>query len=131
MDKRYRWILWVLAGVGLALLGPALPLVVRAAPGAEATAAGKPLATGTAAPSPTSCALYFTDVPGSQPFYGPILCLACQGVLSGYEDATFRPNAGITRGQVAKLVANSAGFSDVIPAQQQTFADVAPASPFW
>jgi hypothetical protein len=36
----------------------------------------------------------------------------------------------VTRGQVAKIVANSADFQDPIPSTQQTFEDVAPGSTF-
>ena len=37
-----------------------------------------------------------------------------------------RPNGNATRGQISKIVANVAGFSD--PADTQVFEDVAPAS---
>jgi hypothetical protein len=45
-------------------------------------------------------------------FYAHIRCLACRGILSGYADGTFRPNNDITRGQIAKVVSNAAGFND-------------------
>jgi hypothetical protein len=108
-------------------------LALPQAGGAHAPSApvGHPPSGAPLSPTPTPCSLYFTDVPGSSPFYGPIVYLACQSVLSGYQDATFRPGLNITRGQTAKLVANSAGFADPIPSTQQTFADVLPADPFW
>ncbi len=37
----------------------------------------------------------------------------------------------MTRGQLSKIVANSAGLNDPIPAGQQQFADVQPGSPFY
>ena len=43
----------------------------------------------------------------------------------------FRPGNALTRGQVAKIVANAAGFTDTIPGTQQTFTDVPPSNPFW
>ena len=43
----------------------------------------------------------------------------------------FNGGANVTRGQVAKIVANAAGFSDAIPSTQQTFTDVPPSNPFW
>jgi hypothetical protein len=71
----------------------------------------------------------FTDVPVTDTFYANIRCLACRGIISGYADGTFRPNNNITRGQIAKMVANSAGFQE--PITGQTFEDVPPASPFY
>jgi hypothetical protein len=73
----------------------------------------------------------FSDVPPAQPFYPFIRCLACQGIAGGYSDGTFRPGANVTRGQVAKFVANAGGYTDDIPATRQTFRDVAPGSTFW
>jgi hypothetical protein len=77
----------------------------------------------------TTCAVSFTDVPASHTFYAYIYCLACGGVLSGYPDGTFRPANNITRGQIAKVVSNAAGFSD--PQTVQTFEDVPPGSTFF
>jgi hypothetical protein len=73
----------------------------------------------------------FTDVPPSAPFYAPILGLHARAGLSGYADGTFRPGADVTRGQVAKIVVQAAGYQDAIPADRQTFRDVLPGSPFW
>jgi hypothetical protein len=53
----------------------------------------------------------------------------CRGIISGYSDGTFRPNNDITRGQIAKIVSQSAGFSE--PAGSQLYEDVPPASPFF
>jgi hypothetical protein len=73
----------------------------------------------------------FTDVPPSAPFYAPILGLHTRAGLSGYADGMFRPGAAVTRGQVAKIVAQAAGYQDAIPADRQTFRDVPPGSVFW
>ena len=73
----------------------------------------------------------FTDVEPSNPFYTYIRCLACRGIVSGYADGTFRPATPVTRGQIAKIVADAAGFSDAIPSTQQTFEDVPHGNPFW
>jgi subtilisin len=51
--------------------------------------------------------------------------------VQGYPDGTYRPNAELTRGQAAKIIANSAGWDDIIPADQQTFNDVPTGSTFW
>ena len=49
--------------------------------------------------------LSFTDtaqIPGYASFY--IRTMAAQGILSGYAAGTFRPQASITRGQMAKIL---------------------------
>jgi hypothetical protein len=93
-----------------------------------------PTATGTpatATPTPGACAIQFTDVPVGSPFYSFIRCLVCEGIVSGYADNTFRPGNDVTRGQLAKFVSNAAGYTDTVPATQQTFTDVPPSHPFW
>jgi subtilisin family serine protease len=97
----------------------------------------------TATPTPIACTLQFTDVPPTNTFYPFVRCLACQGIISGYpcggtgepcnpsNDPYFRPNAYVTRGQLAKIVSESAGFDDEIPPSQWTFTDVPYGSTFW
>jgi hypothetical protein len=85
--------------------------------------------TNTPMPTPTACTLSFTDVPQSNAFYVHVRCLACRGILGGYSDGTFRPNNDITRGQLSKIVANSAGFNE--PVSGQTFQDVLIGSTFY
>ena len=106
---------------------------------------GTVVGTDTPAPtaSPTECALGFSDVPPGSTFHLYVICLACQGVISGYacgapgepcnnsNDPYFRPNNPVTRGQLAKIVSQSAGLNDPVPGTQQTFQDVPPASTFW
>ena len=49
--------------------------------------------------------LSFTDaaaIPSYAAYY--IQTMAAQGVISGYQDGTFRPGANITRGQMAKIL---------------------------
>ncbi|HEX9987568.1 MAG TPA: S-layer homology domain-containing protein, partial [Chloroflexia bacterium] len=87
-----------------------------------------PVATRTSVP-PTSCPLAFTDVPPSNEFYTYIRCLVCRFIISGYNDHTFRPNNNIIRGQIAKMVSNSAGFSD--PPGAQIYEDVPPSNEFF
>jgi subtilisin len=70
-------------------------------------------------------------VPNGSPFYTFVQCLACQNIVGGYSDGTFRPGANVTRGQLSKFVANAAGYQDAIPAGQQTFTDVPNTNPFW
>jgi hypothetical protein len=73
-------------------------------------------------PTPTSCAVSFSDVPPGSTFYPYVQALACRGYINGYPDGTFRPGLAVTRGQLSKVVANAALFSE--PHTNQTFQDV-------
>ncbi len=46
----------------------------------------------------------FTDVPTGNVFYSYIQTAVCHGVISGYNDGTFRPNNSAFRSQIAKIV---------------------------
>ncbi|HEX9991192.1 MAG TPA: S-layer homology domain-containing protein [Chloroflexia bacterium] len=78
----------------------------------------------------TTCRSSFSDVTLDSPFYAYIRCLACSGIISGYADGTFRPNNDITRGQIAKVVANAAGYNDDVTGRQ-TYTDVPATETFW
>ena len=84
----------------------------------------------------------FEDVEPSSTFYEPIQQLASRGYIGGYECGTvteepcrpgnrpyFRPGAYTTRGQLTKIVSETAMFADA-PGSQR-FADVAENSPFY
>jgi hypothetical protein len=97
-------------------------------------------ATSTATATPTVCAIAFNDVPPNSTFYTWIRCLACRGIVGGYPcggpgepcpGQYYRPNNNVTRGQVSKIVSESAAFSDPVPSTQQTFEDVPPSGTFW
>ena len=111
-----------------------------------ATAAASSTASTTATSVPTACTIQFQDVPPSNDvssFYPYVRCLACRGVLGGYPcggtnpqtgaaepcgatgNPYFRPGNNITRGQIAKIVANAAGFNEDV--EGQTYADVPPS----
>jgi hypothetical protein len=111
--------------------GGLVPAVPTAVPSAIPTLPG-PL------PTVTPCVVILSDVSPNHPFYTYIRCLVCHGVVSGYAcggpnepcpGLYFRPGANITRGQLAKLVANSAGFTEAVTTQ--TFQDVPPGSTFY
>jgi N-acetylneuraminic acid mutarotase len=85
--------------------------------------------TPTTGPTSTVCPITFSDVPVGSTFYTFIRCLACRGIINGYPDGTFRPNNNVTRGQLSKIVANSAGFNE--PVSGQMFQDVPPDSTFY
>ncbi len=93
----------------------------------------------TATPTATVCPLQFTDVPVGSTFYDFVRCLACRGIVGGYPcggpgepcpGPYYRPNTNVTRGQVSKIVSESAGFTDPVPSSQWTFQDVPPGSTF-
>jgi hypothetical protein len=114
-----------------------LPSCETATPSPTATPGG-PTATRTStavglSPTvvPTPCPIQFTDVDPNNPFYPFIRCLACRQIVSGYSDGTFRWGADVTRGQLAKIIASSAGLGNNIPSTQQTFSDVPNTNPFW
>ncbi|MDQ3930350.1 MAG: S-layer homology domain-containing protein [Chloroflexota bacterium] len=71
----------------------------------------------------------FSDVPPGSTFYEFIERMAARGHISGYENGTFRPSAPATRGQIAKIVSNAAGFRD--PVSGQTYTDVPPQQTFY
>lgn len=135
--------LWGLASIilllGIVVLLGVNPSTVRASQPAGTTPGAPELGTRTPTVTATreadvnspACSIQFSDVPYDVPFYGPILCLACQGVLNGYSDETFLPERTATRGQLVKLIANAAGYADVIPQDRQTFTDVPDGFPFW
>lgn len=77
----------------------------------------------------TYCEAGFSDVAPGSPFYPYIRCLACRGIIGGYEDDTFAPNNQVTRGQLSKIVSNAAGFGE--EHNGQTYQDVAPESTFY
>jgi len=103
---------------------------------------GGPVGTPTPTSTPIHCPIQFEDVPASSTFYSYVRCLACRGIISGYSCGSpgepcippgnrpyFRPNANVTRGQIAKIVALSASISN--PVIGQTFEDVPPGSTFY
>ena len=47
------------------------------------------------------------------------------------QEPYYRPGANVTRGQLSKIVANSAGLNEPVAEGQQQFADVHPGDPFY
>jgi hypothetical protein len=114
-------------------------------PTGTATAPAGPSATPTcvcaATPTSTACTVEFADVDPGSTFYPFVHCLACRGIVGGYPcggpdepcgpgaDAYYRPSSNITRGQIAKIVSESAGLHD--EQDEQFYQDVPPGSPFY
>jgi hypothetical protein len=97
---------------------------------------------GAAGATSTPTGQTFADVSPTSTFYTWVEPLAAAGVVSGYVCGTrpdepcddqqrpyYRPGAGVTRGQLSKLVALAAHYSD--PPTGQTFEDVPPGSTFY
>jgi hypothetical protein len=82
--------------------------------------------------------LMFEDVPAGSTFFQFIGRLASRGYVSGYACGGpgepcgpgnmpyFRPYINVTRGQMAKILSNSAGFNE--PPSGQQFQDIPPGS---
>ena len=91
--------------------------------------------------TPTACVINFTDVPADNTFYPFVRCLACRGIVAGYQcgtpnepcnpnnDPYFRPNVAVTRAQLSKIVSNAAGYTE--PPGAQAFEDVPPTDGFY
>jgi hypothetical protein len=108
---------------------------------ATSTRTPTPIATATTVPTrtpmppapsatPTPCAISFTDVPADAYFYEPVRYLYCRGVVSGYNDGTFRPWNNTTRSQVVKIVVLAQSWEVINPAAA-TFSDVPYGSTFY
>ncbi|MEE1132934.1 MAG: S-layer homology domain-containing protein [Caryophanon sp.] len=64
----------------------------------------------------------FKDIKTSFQYYGAIAALVDEGIINGYEDGTYRPDATLTRGHMAKILTrafkleqdeNVAPFTDI------------------
>lgn len=66
----------------------------------------------------------FSDVPGSHTFYRYVETAASLGLIAGYEDSTFKPDAPVSRSQVAKIVVKARGWDLVVPATPAILCDV-------
>ena len=94
-------------------------------PAPSATITNTPSATRTGLPTQTvtPCTVVFVDVPPTDPFYTYIRYLYCEGVISGYNDGTFRPGNPTTRGQLTKIVVLARGWAVQCPTTAH-FSDV-------
>ncbi|MGN7479173.1 S-layer homology domain-containing protein [Solibacillus silvestris] len=69
----------------------------------------------------------FKDVTSKSGYIGAINALADAGIINGYEDGTFKPNAPLTRGQMAKILVNAFNLSKSTALTHQ-FKDVSEAN---
>jgi hypothetical protein len=75
--------------------------------------------------------VYFSDVTPEHWAYGYIKWAACQQIVGGYSDNTFRPDNLTTRGQVAKLIVGAAKWPIQLSAGAPHFSDVPADSAFY
>ena len=65
----------------------------------------------------------FKDISKTSPYYSYIAALVEEGIISGYEDNTFRPNDSLTRAQMAKIIV--LGFElEETPSVRLPFSDI-------
>ncbi len=70
---------------------------------------------GTTDPGTTRPAKTFSDVPKGIYYYTQVTELTTSGVLSGYEDGTFRPEKTVTLGEALKMIMTSVGYAEQAP----------------
>jgi len=63
----------------------------------------------------------FEDVEGD--YEDAINTLVALGVVTGYEDGTFRPERVVTRAEMAKLIVEILGYGDLVAGSKSNFAD--------
>ncbi|MDQ5823766.1 MAG: S-layer homology domain-containing protein [Chloroflexota bacterium] len=84
-------------------------------------------------PTGTAQVRNFTDVPRGSPFYEYVSGAAARGIVGGYADGTFRPDALATRGQFVKMVmlAFNIPVAPNAGPTTQHFSDVPASHPFY
>ena len=67
----------------------------------------------------SGAALGFSDIPSSHRFAAAIEDLSSRGIITGFDDGTFRPDAPVTRQQFAKMIVGAlclpASTADICP----------------
>jgi hypothetical protein len=83
-------------------------------------------------PIDTSRGQVFSDVPPQDTYYTFVSTAYAHGIISGYADGTFRPQASVSRGQLSKMLTIARGWPAVDPASgAHDFDDVAATHPFY
>jgi len=119
----------IAAAAVVALAAPLAALTTASASGAAPTAATSSAASVQAAPradGPT-----FSDVGTGDAFYAEIERMAGDGVMTGYADGTFRPQAPVTRDALAAFLYRLVVRASYRPPTTPMFADVPVDHPFY
>lgn len=112
------------------LLNLALQYGLPAPPAGSGTPTATSRVVPTATPTVQTCGITFSDVPPSFWAYRYINQLACQRVVSGYNDGTFRPLNSTSRAQLVKMIVLAEGWTLTNPTQP-TYRDVGVAHIFY
>ena len=67
---------------------------------------------------------HFPDVAPGHAYHAAISYLSAQGIITGFEDGTFRPDASVIRQQFAKMIVKTLGYP-VTGSEVSPFGDVA------
>lgn len=116
--------------------GPGSPLVdadsrCTAAPGnVDQRGVARPIGNGCDAGAVESPWVRFRDVGTGNPFFAEISRLAAEGVITGYDDRTFRPATVVSRQAAMAFLHRLVGSPPVALPSQPTFPDVGPGHPF-
>ena len=105
------------------------PLPTSSTPQPTETPGGLPTPVPTGYPTVIPC-YTFSDVLPTDWFYEPVNWMACNEVVGGYTDGTFRPNNSTTRGQTTKMLVGAFSL-DVHLDGGPHFADVPADSSFY
>lgn len=74
----------------------------------------------------------FSDVPSGSEYYDAVSYLQTEGIITGYEDGTFKPYQTINRAEFTKIIVGASGYSpstdpsgyDIYSLQGLTFKDI-------
>ncbi|GLC88934.1 5'-nucleotidase C-terminal domain-containing protein [Lysinibacillus piscis] len=94
------------------------------------TATAAALAITAVAAAPASAASPFSDVSESHAHFEGIATLYAAGIVSGYPDGTFKPDANVTRGQAAKMIAGALKL-DTKNVVNPKFTDIATSNQYY
>lgn len=72
----------------------------------------------------------FTDVSVSHPYADGINALTSAGIVKGFEDGTFKPDATVTRGQAAKMIAGALKL-DTTNVKNPNFKDIKTSNQYY
>ena len=81
-------------------------------------------------PMTPACPLSPSDAQPDHKFYNEIMSLAALGVVSGYGDGTFKPDASIKRGQAVKLLVQAFNIP-LVSSKEPRFSDVPGSSRYY
>src|SRR5207253_11398075 len=81
-------------------------------------------------PIDTTGGPHFSDVSPSDPFYDYIETAYNRGIITGYQDGTFRGDNNVSRAQLCKIIVNAQGWP-IDTTGGPHFTDVPPSNPFY